>query len=86
MLKAGKVFNLKILSCTGCLNKDHISISVLFRAKHCTIIIRFVCFFQGIEIRYSAQSAFTVTSLVIFMNLCKELLIRHEIPLGEKKV
>ena len=39
-----------------------------------------------VEIRYSAQGDFTLTLLVIFMNLCKELLIRHEMPLGEQKV
>ena len=47
----GKVFNLEILSCTGWLDKNHISISVSFRAKHCTIIIHFVCFFKIKKVR-----------------------------------
>ena len=36
--------------------------------------------FKVVEIRYSAQSAFTVTSLVIFMNLSKIILLRDEMP------
>ena len=35
---------------------------------------------QGIEIRYSAHSAFTFTSLLIFKNLSKIVLLRDEMP------
>ena len=35
---------------------------------------------QGIEIRYSAHSSFTLTSLLIFKNLSKLVLLRDEMP------
>ena len=43
-------------------------------------IIGGIIFLQGIEIRYSAHSAFTITSLVIFKNVSKIVLLRDEMP------
>ena len=48
----GKVFNLEMLSCTGWLNKNHISISVSFRAKHYTLCL----FFQNKKGSKTCQS------------------------------
>ena len=51
-----------------------------FIKTKCLYSIFFVPFIQGIEIRYSAHSAFTITSIVIFKNVSKIVLLRDEMP------
>ena len=62
------------------LSKMSSMFSLLFFAEKSDILT----FMQGIEIRYSAHSAFTFTSLLIFKNLSKIVLLRTKCHVGKK--